>query len=86
MTPKCLRDTFASQLLTAGVPLAYVSAQLGHAESSVTERHYARWIDRDGYRRPMEVYPGEVPADLLARLEVTPQATPHAIATKNDAS
>ena len=86
MTPKCLRDTFASQLLTAGVPLAYVSAQLGHAESSVTERHYARWIDRDGYRRPLEVRPGEVPADLLARLKVTPNVTPHAISRENDAS
>ena len=42
-TPKDLRDTFASQLLTAGVQLGYVSGQLGHADVSVTTRHYARW-------------------------------------------
>jgi integrase len=29
---KDLRDTFASQLLTCGVPLGYISAQLGHAD------------------------------------------------------
>ena len=38
---KDLRDTFASQLLTAGVQLGYVSAQLGHADVGVTT--YARW-------------------------------------------
>jgi integrase len=29
---KDLRDTFASQLLTSGVPLGYISHQLGHAD------------------------------------------------------
>jgi integrase len=33
---KDLRDTFASQLLTAGVQLGYVSSQLGHADAGVT--------------------------------------------------
>jgi len=33
---KDLRDTFASQLLTSGVSLAYVSKQLGHADVAVT--------------------------------------------------
>jgi integrase len=42
-TPKDLRDTFASQLLTAGVQLGYMSRQLGHSDVSVTARHYARW-------------------------------------------
>ena len=71
-TPKDLRDTFASQLLTAGVQLGYVSAQLRHGDVAVTARHYARWIDADGYRRPMTVEDGEVPADLLARIAVPP--------------
>jgi hypothetical protein len=66
--PKDLRDTFASQLLTAGVQLGYVSQQLGHADVAVTARHYARWTGGDAYRRPLEVEPGEVPADLLAKL------------------
>jgi integrase len=50
---KDLRDTFASQLLTAGVQLGYVSAQLGHADVAVTARQYARWIEDDHYREPM---------------------------------
>jgi len=40
---KDLRDTFASQLLTAGAQLGYISRQLGHSDVSVTARHYARW-------------------------------------------
>jgi integrase len=66
---KDLRDTFASQLLTAGVQLGYVSQQLGHADVGVTARHYAKWCGGDGYREAMRVAPGEVPADLLERLE-----------------
>lgn len=77
-TPKDLRDTFASQLLTAGVQLAYVSAQLGHGDVATTARHYARWCGGAAYRRPLEVAAGEVPADLLARLELSPQKSPHA--------
>ena len=40
---KDLRDTFASQLITAGIQLGYVSKQLGHADLQVTAQHYARW-------------------------------------------
>lgn len=67
-SPKDLRDTYASQLLTAGVQLGYVSRQLGHADVAVTARHYARWAGGDAYRAALEVLPGENPADLLARL------------------
>lgn len=67
-TPKDLRDSFASWLLTCGVQLGYVSAQLGHADVAVTAAHYAKWAGGDAYRRPLEVQGGEVPADLLARL------------------
>jgi hypothetical protein len=65
---KDLRDTFASQLLTSGVSLGYVSRQLGHADVAVTAKHYARWAGGDLYREPMVLEHGEVPADLLARL------------------
>jgi integrase len=76
-TPKDLRDTFASQLLTAGVQLGYVSEQLGHSDVSVTARHYARWVEGSDYRRPLEVREGEVPADLLARICIeSPQKSP----------
>jgi len=67
-SPKDLRDTYASWLLTVGVQLAYISKQLGHADVGVTARHYARWAEGAAYRDPMLRLPGEVPADLLARL------------------
>ena len=67
---KDLRDTFASQLLTAGIGLKYISRQLGHSSVVTTERHYAKWVQEDDfYREPMQLLEGEVPADLLARLE-----------------
>ena len=75
---KDLRDKFASQLLTAGVQLGYVSAQLGHADVAVTARHYAKWVGGDIYREPMMLESGEVPADYLARLaaDETPVSLP----------
>ncbi len=68
-SPKDLRDTFASQLLTAGVSLGWISRQLGHADVATTAQHYARWAGGDSYRLPLEIAPGEIPADLLARIE-----------------
>jgi integrase len=65
--PKDLRDTFASWLLTLGVPAPWVSEALGHADWAVTARHYARWIP-GGDDEPLRRRPGEVYPDLLARL------------------
>lgn len=59
--PEDLRDTFASQLLTAGVQLGYISLALGHSDVAVTARHYARWAGGDAYREPMHLEKGEVP-------------------------
>ncbi|HEX7093303.1 MAG TPA: site-specific integrase, partial [Nitrospiraceae bacterium] len=39
-----LRHTYASLLLSSGVPLLYVSQQLGHTIPTTTLRYYARWI------------------------------------------
>jgi integrase/recombinase XerD len=39
-----LRDTFAVELLLAGVPLERVSILLGHHSLKVTEKHYAPWV------------------------------------------
>src|SRR5262249_55091718 len=75
--PKDLRDTFASHLLSAGVALAYVSRQLGHADVAVTAQPYAQGNgggDGDLYIEPPRLLPGEVPADLLARLTVADPA------------
>lgn len=38
------RDTFAVELLLAGVPLERVSILLGHSSVRITERHYAPWV------------------------------------------
>jgi integrase len=38
------RDTFAVELLLAGVPLERVSVLLGHSSIKVTEKHYSPWI------------------------------------------
>ena len=37
-------------------------------------RHYAKWVEGDGYRVPMRLRDGEVPADLLARIGDEPSA------------
>jgi Phage integrase family len=70
-----LRDTFASQLLTAGVQLGYVSAQLGHSNVAVTAQHYARWAGGDACLEPMHLEAGELPADVLARLKIVPKSS-----------
>lgn len=38
------RDTFAVELLLAGVPIDRVSILLGHSSVKVTERHYSPWV------------------------------------------
>lgn len=43
-SPYDLRHTFASLLLSAGVPLLYVAHQLGHSKPTITLKYYARWI------------------------------------------
>jgi hypothetical protein len=64
-----LRDSFASHLLSAGVPLVYVSRQLGHKSQTLTERCYAKYLPGgDVYQPPEVLEVGEVPADLLARI------------------
>ncbi len=67
-TPKDLRDTFASWLVSLGAPLPFVQAALGHSNWAVTAEHYARWVPEvDGMEAP-RLQPGEVWPDLLARV------------------
>jgi integrase len=42
--PHRFRDTFAIELLLAGVPIERVSTLLGHSSVKITERHYAPWV------------------------------------------
>jgi len=39
------RDTFAAELLLAGIPIERVAILLGHHSVKVTERYYAAWTD-----------------------------------------
>lgn len=39
-----LRDTFAVEMLNAGMSLDYVSKLLTHSSVTTTERHYAPWV------------------------------------------
>jgi len=43
-TPHCLRDTFAVEALSAGIPLEEVSKLLGHSSVKTTEKSYAPWM------------------------------------------
>ncbi len=63
---KDLRDTFASVLISNGIPLKYVSRQLGHGKTDTTEKSYAKWCHDDDYEDPVRLSPSELPADLLA--------------------
>ena len=67
--PKDFRDTFATLLVTQGIVLKWISRQLGHGNIGVTERHYARWMDEDGYKNPWQVSDGQVPTDLFAETD-----------------
>ncbi|HTM12339.1 MAG TPA: tyrosine-type recombinase/integrase, partial [Bryobacteraceae bacterium] len=49
-----LRHTHASHLLSRGVPLAAVSARLGHADPSITARIYSHAIPTDDARAAKE--------------------------------
>ena len=42
--PHMLRDTFAVEMLLAGVPIDQVSMLLGHASVKITEKHYSPWV------------------------------------------
>jgi len=42
--PHRFRDTFAVELLLAGVPLERVSILLGHQSVRITEKHYSPWV------------------------------------------
>jgi integrase len=63
--PHQMRHTFASLLLQDGVPITYVSRQLGHKDPSITLRVYAHWL------------PDPMSAKLVDALDdARPSATP----------
>lgn len=49
-----LRHTFASVVLQRGEPVTYVSKQLGHRDSAITLRVYARWLPNSDARKGVD--------------------------------
>ena len=49
-----MRHTFASFLLQRGAPITYVSQQLGHRDSAITLRVYARWLPDSSTRKDVD--------------------------------
>ena len=46
-SPSTARHTFASQMLTAGMPKEWIARQMGHTSTRMIERHYGKWIRED---------------------------------------
>jgi integrase len=74
--PHMFRDTFAVELLLAGVPLDQVSLLLGHSSVKITERHYAPFCKarqeqlaaavKKAWQQPRLVPPRRVPRRVVA--------------------
>jgi integrase len=45
--PNQARHTFASQMVSNYVSLEWISRQLGHSDTSMVKKHYAKWIPDD---------------------------------------
>lgn len=48
--PYQTRHTYASMMLSAGEPLAWVSSQMGHSSVLITAQTYAKWISNDDHQ------------------------------------
>lgn len=76
MVMHMLRDTFAVEILLAGVPLEQVSKLLGHSSVKTTEKHYAPWVKarqqqlEDSVRKAWDTVADlvEQPAQVSARV------------------
>ena len=69
--PHRLRDTFAVELLLAGVSMQDVSTLLGHSSVQTTERYYAPW--NQARRRRLMEFVREVHRQDPILLEFTPK-------------
>ena len=72
------RHTHISHLLSAGEPLAHVSARVGHANATLTLRTYAHVIAGDDARtaeRAGQLFESEAPADAYIA-SINAEATP----------
>ena len=65
--PHMLRDTFAVEMLLAGVEIVEVATLLGHSSPTITEKHYLPWVKarQDKLRKSVQKAWKNVPAHLL---------------------
>lgn len=49
--PNQTRHTFASRMLTAGLPMATLAQLMGHSSETMIRRHYSKWIADDSNGR-----------------------------------
>jgi integrase len=72
------RDTFAIEMLLAGVPLEQVSILLGHESVKITEKHYAPWVKarQDQLAANVRMAWGVVPSTAKTAKRKPPVATP----------
>lgn len=70
-TPHCLRHTFASRMLNAGMSVYDVSKLLGHKDTKITERIYLHSVHDDMHKRARDaaasILPVESPVTRLPR-------------------
>jgi integrase/recombinase XerD len=78
--PHMFRDTFAVELLLAGVPIDQVSILLAHSSVKITEKHYAPWVkarqeqmeanvQRAWFHEPIEAVQAEPAAKGTKRIQ-----------------
>jgi hypothetical protein len=81
--PYDLRHTYASLLLSEGVPLVYVSQQLGHSKPTTTLKHYAKWMP-SGNRRYVDVLDRGCDESWHQKLAPTTNITPEPDPSKSE--
>jgi integrase/recombinase XerD len=61
------RDTFAVEMLLAGVPIDQVSMLLGHSSVKITEKHYSPWVRarQEQLERSVKQAWANVPVELI---------------------
>ena len=83
--PHQMRHTFASLLLGAGVPITYVSKQLGHRDAAITLRVYAHCLPDAGGERGVDQLDTDAPGrnPYATKVAATGDGIPRKLLKKN---
>jgi len=74
--PKHCRHTYASQMLTLGMPKEWIARQMGHSSVRTLETRYAKWIKED--QLPLAAMASEMLAKSASSKAFAP-STPQAV-------